>query len=202
MKLAMLVALAALCVPGPGLAQTRPPAAPANERPPMPPTRDAVLGYHVLPGAGEAIDVRVTIRAGGKGLRMDLPDQTYMIAQPETRSVALVVPLERTVADLPWEAGPQPLFLLDERMGFTRKNEATIAGQRCTQWEGALDKARTLVCVTADGLVLRQQFQDPQGRRNLVEAFVVQFDPARASDFVVPTGFDRLLAGPRPAAAP
>lgn len=170
------------------------PAPPAVERPALAPARDAVVGYHLAPATGEAIDVRVALRAGGRALRMDLPDQSYMIASPPSRSLVLVVPLERTALDLPWADGPQSLFLLDEKMRFTRKAEATIAGQRCVVWDTVLDRARSTVCVTNDGLVLRSTSLDPLGRRNLIEAFAVRFDSLAEVDYAVPSGFERLTS--------
>ncbi len=195
-------ALLLLCVLPLGVlplgAATPPPAAPAA--PPatltLLPMRDTVVAYHLAPSRGEAIDVLVTYRAGGRALRMDLPDHTYMIATPSTRSLVLVVPLERTAADLSWSEGPQPLFLPDPHMGFTRKGEATVAGQRCTQWEALKEPSRNAICVTPDGVMLRNQFLDGQGRRSVVEALGVKQVAAAEVDFVVPLDFERLRAAP------
>lgn len=167
-------------------------AGPAPERPAIPPTRDAILGYHMRPATGEAIDVRVLIRAGGRAMRVDLPDTSYVLVQPATKGIALVVPLERTAAEMYWNEGPQALFTLDDRAKYTRRAEQTVAGQRCTQWESQLEQERHTLCVTTDGLVLRNQFQDPQGRRNLVEAFALRYETLLDADFQVPPGFDKI----------
>ena len=175
------------------------PAPGAAERPSIMPTRDAVVGYHLAPATGEAIDVRVSFQAGGRALRMDLPDHSFMVATPGDKRLVLVVPLEQTAMELPWTDGPQPLFLLDERMRFTRKAEATVAGQRCTLWDAVLERTRATVCVTADGVLLRSQSQDPMGRRNLIEAFAIRYQALVESDFAVPAEFDRLNAVAKPA---
>ena len=172
---------------------------PMPDRPAIPPTRDAILGYHLRPATGEAIDVRVLIRAGGKALRVDLPDTSYVLVQPANKAVALVVPLEQTAAEMYWNEGPQALFTLDDRAKYTRRAEQTVAGQRCTQWDSQLDQERHTLCVTNDGLVLRNQFQDPQGRRNLVEAFAVRYEALPESDFRVPPGFERITPDRAPA---
>ena len=169
-----------------------PPPAPA-EKPVMQPTRDAVVGYHLAPASGEAIDVRVMLRAGGQLLRMDLPDYSIILVQPATRQLTLVVPTERTALELPWSDGPQPLFLVDDSKRYTRKGEATIAGQRCTMWDAVADRARSSVCVTADGIILRQLTFDAVGRRSLVEAVVIRYEPLGAADFEVPPGFQRMV---------
>lgn len=181
--------LVVLLVAGPAVAATAP-AAP--DRPPSAPTRDAVVGYHLMPATGEAIDVRVMLRAGGLALRMDLPDGSTVLAAPATKQLTMVVPLERTALDMPWAEGPQPLFVVDDSKRYTRKGDATIAGQRCTMWDAVADKARNAVCVTKDGVILRHISFDPMGRRNLVEAFVIQYEGLAESDFEVPAGFEHL----------
>lgn len=172
-------------------------AAPAEDRPPLAPTRDAVVGYHLAPASGESINVRVSLAAGGGALRVDLPDQSFMVATPPSKQLVLVVPLEQTAMDLPWADGPQPLFLLDARMRFTKKGEATVAGQRCTQWDTVLDRSRATMCVTSDGVVLRSQTQDAAGRKGLIEAFAIRYQALVESDFAIPPSFDRLAAVPK-----
>ena len=91
-----------------------------------------------------------------------------------------------------WNEGPQALFTLNDRAKYTRRAEQTVAGHRCTQWESQLDQERHTLCVTTDGVVLRNQFQDPQGRRNLVEAFALRYEALPDSDFQVPPGFEKI----------
>lgn len=181
------------------LAAVAPQAARAQAAPAMVPSRDALVGYHLAPATGEAIDVRVALRAGGKGLRMDLPDQTYMLATTATRNVVLVVPLEQTALELPWTDGPQPLFTLDDKARYTKKADATVAGQRCTNWDTVGERGRSTVCVTGDGVILRSAATDPLGRRNLIEAFAIRYEGLADSDFQVPQNFERLVAAPREA---
>ena len=174
------------------------------DRPAIPPTRDAVLGYRLQPGAGESIRARVSLQAGAKMLRLDLPDLTYMLATPATHSLVMVVPLERTTVDLPWSDGPQMLFLLDDAARYTRKGDSTVAGQRCTVFDVQQEARQATVCVSPEGLVLRHQSTDDTGRRNLVEAYAVQLGGTTDAEFKLPAGFERLqpslpplLPGPR-----
>ncbi len=166
------------------------------DRPPAAPTRDAEIGYHLRPASGEAIDVRVQLKAAGTVFRVDLPDTSYLVGTPANRSLTMVVPLERTVLVIGWDEGPQPLFTLDEGARFTRRGEAVIAGQRCTLWDALVDGVAHALCVSPDGLVLRNQFQDKQGRRNLVEAFSVRFDALTDADFAVPADYAPIVPGP------
>jgi hypothetical protein len=172
-------------------------AAPADH-PVLLPAHDALVAYHLEPAGGEAIDMRVAYLAGAKELRFNLPDFSYILVTPAKRSALMVVPLQNTLAELPYAAGPQSLFLLDDHARFTRKGEATVAGQKCTSWDMVLEQDRRTVCVTADGLVLRNATVDAQGRKSLVEATVVRTEPVPAELFLVPANYERipLEAGP------
>lgn len=174
------------------------------DRPPMVPAREASVLYRMTKPGAAPIEARITTRAGGSPMRIDLPDGTYMLVDEIARSVAMVVPNEQMVMELPFEAGPQTQFQLNERMRFTRKGADTVATVRCTSWDVVLDKARGAMCITDDGIMLRSSGQDKAGRRNLVEAVSVSFTPAPASDFLPPADFDRMVAtpnGPVPAPA-
>ena len=174
-------------------------AAPASDRPPAGATRDALVGYHLRPATGEAIDVRVELKAGGTAFRVDLPDTNYLVGVPSSRSLTMVVPLERTLVGIGWDEGPQALFTVDTEARVTRRGEGIVAGQRCTQWDALIGGVLHLWCVSLDGLVLRNQFQDRQGRRSLVEAFSVRYDSLADADFAIPDGYDPVVPRPGPA---
>ena len=128
-------------------------------------------------------------------MRVDLPDTSYVLVFPPVREVTMVIPLQRTTTDLTWQDGPEALFLMDDRMKFTRKGEGTVAGHKCTQWDAVLDQDRHVVCITGDGVVLRNQSQDAQGRRNLVEAFAIRYDNVPDAAFELPANFERVQPG-------
>ncbi len=180
------------------LVATAPLAAAPPERPVLLPGHDALVAYHMEPANGEAIDLRVAYLAGAKEIRFNLPDTSYILVTPAKHSVMMVVPLQNTLAELPYAAGPQSLFLLDEHAHFTRKGEMTVAGQKCTQWDMVLDQDRRTVCITADGLLLRNLATDPQGRKSLVEATIVRIEPVPPELFVIPADYEKITpdAGP------
>ena len=191
--------LLAAAAPPPAAAQpAAPTGVPPADHPLLAPSRDAVVAYHVAAAGGEPINVGVAFRAGGKALRLDLPDASFLLAFPLLHEITMVVPLQRTTADLGWADGPQSLFLLDDHMKFTRKADQVVAGQKCTGWDAALGDDHHTVCVTADGLVLRNQSQDPRGRRNLVEAIGVRYEPVPDAAFQIPPGFETIVPGSPP----
>ena len=177
-----------------GAAQARPAAA---DHPPLLPTREASVLYRVIASGGPPTEVRITSQANGAAMRIDMPDQTYMLVNPTRKTMAMVVPAELTVMDLPYQPGVQDQFLLNSRMKFTRRAPETVAGVRCTAWDVVLDGNRGSVCVTDDGVMLRSVSLDPQGRRNMIEAISVSLTPAPPADYVPPDGFDHI-AGPGP----
>ena len=197
---AALLATLLAAFAAPTLAQAPPP-----DRPALLPSREASVLYRLTKAGAGSTEVRITTRAGGSPIRIDLPDLTYMLVDQAARSVAMVVPEEEVVLELPFENGPQTQFQLNSRMRFTRRNADVVAGVRCTTWDVLLDKARGVVCVSEDGVLLRSSGQDEAGRRNLIEAISVSYTPAPADEFVPPAGFDRMVGtpnGPAPANPP
>ncbi len=178
-------------------------AAAAPDRPALAPTREASVLYRVVNAGAAPVEVRVTAEAGGSPMRLDLPDRTYMLVDQSARSIAVVVPEEQMVLDVPYQDGPQTYFQLNDRMRFTRRAPGTVAAVRCTVWDVAVDNARGTMCISDDGILLRSSGTDEAGRRNLIEAVSVSFAPAPAGEFVPPADFSRMAAtsnGPAPPA--
>ena len=197
--LVVAAARAAPAAPPPAAATPAPrPATP--ERPPLAPTREASVLYRIGASNGPPSEVRVTIKARGEMLRMDMPDNTYILVNPAEQRLALVVPGDLMVLDLPWQPGLQDQFLLSPRMRFNKRGPDTVAGIRCTGWDMVLDNSRAILWITDDGVLLRSVSLDAQGRRNLIEAVSVSYTPAPASDFLPPPDFEHM-AGPSPEAA-
>ena len=186
--------LALTITAGPAWAQ-----APAPDRPPMVPSREASVLYRMTRPGAPPVEARITTRAGGSPMRIDMPDGAYVLVDQPTHRVAMVVPNEQMVVGLPFEEGPQAQFQLNERMRFTRRGFDTVAGLRCTTWDVLLDRARSAICITDDGIMLRSTGQDEAGRRTLVEAVSVSFTPAQDSDFTPPPDFERMEAPSGPA---
>lgn len=186
--------------PGAPAAATPPPRNAAPERPPLAPTREASVLYRIGASNSPPSEVRVTIKANGKVLRIDMPDNTYMLITPAEQQMALVVPGELMVLDMPYQPGLQDQFLLSPRMRFTKRGPETVAGLRCVGWDMVLDGTRAIMWITDDGVLLRSVSLDAQGRRNLIEAVSVSYTPAAAADFLPPPDFEHM-AGPSPEGA-
>jgi len=189
-------------LPQPGAAEPAPgqPGAPAartaaSAHPPLLPTREASVLYRISARGGPPIEVRITTVPDATAMRIDMPDRTYMLVNQAEHRMAMVVPEELMVMDLPYQAGVQDQFLLNSRMKFTRRSVETVASVRCTSWDVLLDDSHAVVCVTDDGVLLRSVSVDAEGKRSSIEAISVSYTPAPAADFLPPQGFDHM-AGP------
>ena len=165
----------------------------------MTPSREASVLYRMTRPGAPPVEARITTRAGGSPMRIDMPDGAYVLVDQSAHNVAMVVPNEQMVVGLPFEEGPQAQFQLNERMRFTRRGADTIATLRCTTWDVLLDRARGTMCITDEGILLRSTGQDEAGRRRLIEAISVSFTPAQDSDFTPPPDFERMDAPSGPA---
>ena len=178
------------------------PEKPGADRPAMAPTREVSVLYRVSSSGNPPAEVRITTLPNGAAMRIDMPDRTYMLVSQASKRMAMVVPDEQTVLDLPWSGGPQDQFTLNARMKFVRRGTDTVAANRCTVWEVALDRTRGIMCITDDGVLLRSLSQDEAGRRSLIDALSVSFTPAPPKEFLPPPDFEHLVQtpdGPRPA---
>ena len=164
-------------------------------QPPLLPTREASVLYRISARGSPPIEVRITTLPDAVAMRIDMPDRTYMLVNQAEHRMAMVVPEELMVMDLPYQAGVQDQFLLNSRMKFTRRGVDTVAAVRCTSWDVLLDGNHAVVCVTDDGVLLRSVSMDAEGKRSSIEAISVSYTPAPASDFLPPAGFDHM-AGP------
>jgi len=169
---------------------------PSLDRPVLAPTREASVLYRVVNAGAAPVEVRVTAEAGGSPMRIDLPDRTYMLVDKAAQRMAVVVPEEQTVLEVPFGDGPQSYFQLNDRMRFTRRAPGTVAAVRCTTWDVAVDNARGTMCISDDGIMLRSSGLDRAGQRNVIEAVSVSFAPAGPNEFVPPADFSRMAPGP------
>lgn len=175
----------------------------APDRPALVPSREASVLYRVTNADTPAVEVRVTTAAGGSPMRLDMPDSTYMLVDASAGRMAMVVPGEQMVLNLPYQDGPQTHFQLNDRMRFTRRAPGTVAAVRCTTWDVVVDSGRGSMCISDDGILLRSSGMDGNGRRNLIEAVSVSYAPATPDEFAPPADFSRMVATPRgPVPAP
>ncbi len=171
-----LVVLAVLAA-GPALAQ---------DRPSLLPTRDVDVIYHATIG-NRSIDQRWRFQAADQKLRLDMPQAgLYMITDERAHVAQMVDDSGRRVLQMPVpDIGPT-----STRPGqtFTRLGPETIIGVPCTEWQTKdTQNQETVVCITADGVLLRAR----RGASVIVQALKIAYGPVDPAAFVIPPGYKR-----------
>ncbi len=177
-----------------GLLSAMPPAARAQDRPRIQPSRDVTVTYRLEGDAADAVPggvpgaLRLSWNAAGQRLR----------AEPEGRTQALIVDLRahsvqmmdttlRSALTLPVrDADLQPLTLDGARL--TRRGDDVVAGLPCTDWAVQSPRGAGTVCLTADGVALRAD-GEVDGRRGAFTASSVSYGPLRDELFRVPPDY-------------
>ncbi|MFC3124574.1 hypothetical protein ACFOD4_05815 [Pseudoroseomonas globiformis] len=185
---ASLVAVCAVALPGPAEAQ----ASPQNLRP----VRDVAVTYDVRVGQRPARQVPVSWQAATQRVRAEPPGLPgwILVALPEGRA-QMVMDAAGMVVDLP--AGDMAPFLGGVPPGtrLIRQGEATIAGQRCTDWRVTRKDGEGTVCLTTDGVVLRAEGRH-KGQEGRIEALTVSYATQPDGRFSVPAGYRPLALPP------
>jgi len=173
------------------------PAASAQDRPRIQPSRDVAVIYRVEGAAASAVPggipgaLRLSWDASGQRLR----------AEPEGRTQAVIVDLRahsaqvmdtmlRSALTLPVRDGDlQPLTLDGAKL--TRRGDDTVAGLPCTNWAVQSPRGAGTVCFTEDGVALRADGQ-VDGRHGSFTASGVSYGPQRDELFRVPPDYLQL----------
>jgi hypothetical protein len=175
--------MAVLCVLGAGLAGAAlAGAAPACAQPafaqPGPllaPTRDVTVDYTLRPRDHAPLEVRVSIEAGGRHLRItseDLPT-AFLIDRPAQMATILLplLKLYTTIGIGKFDLSETML----RRAHFERHGQEDLAGHVCTDWSAISPQGHAEGCITADGVILRGAATDRHGLIGSVSTTTVQF---------------------------
>jgi hypothetical protein len=186
-RLALALACALLCAASPPPAPT-----PPADRPLTLPTRDVDVTYRlgqINPATAPAIiEQRLRWDAASGMLRVDPPTPgLYVILDTHTRQMTTVRTRDRTILVLDG-VGPAAGGLPGGGGKFIREGESRVASLTCTQWLTTdLAGAPALICVTADGVMLRAV----TAGRTVLEATKVTYGPLDPAIFQPPAGYTR-----------
>jgi hypothetical protein len=162
----------------------------AQERPQTLPTRDVDVVYPITRGT-QTLDEHTRWRAAEQAERVDPPGlDVHVIINHQKRVAWLVNDQLHTVVDMALPHG-NPLDPSSQAT-FTRQNDATIAGQSCTDWAVNGAGPQTVLCLTGDGVLLRVQ----AGGHILVEASHVTYAPSDPALFTIPTQYTHTAPPP------
>ncbi|MCR0980834.1 hypothetical protein [Roseomonas populi] len=164
---------------------------PLPEQPSMAPSRDVAVTYRITGAGPGTAEMRVAWTASGLS-RMEPPGAPgWILVERNPPRATMVVDSERSFMELPAEMAAGMRLDPPPGAALTKGREDRVAGESCTQWAGP---RRTVICVTAEGVLLRSVSALPGGGENRMEATSVRYgaqDPAR---FRVPAGYRRKQA--------
>jgi hypothetical protein len=158
-------------------------AAPAENHPRTMPMHDVDITYRINRD-GETLQERTRWRVAARLQRVDPPGSgVYMIMDQGSRHVSLIDASRHAIIDMP-SPPPGPLDP-DSNAAFTFRGHDTVASLSCDQWETVNFGADTVLCFTADGVLLRVQ----SAGQTLAEAISVDYTPSDPLVFQVPEGY-------------
>ena len=160
----------------------------AEERPQLVPSRDVDITYEVTRPQQHAIRQRVRWLASEGLERIDGSDKSVTIIDRNGSEVTLLMPRTRTYRKLTG-VSRQPMEP-DQDAVLRRSGEATVAGQRCTEWSWIEEGETHVLCATADGVALRLVVDG----KTRVEARSVSYGRQNPDLFEAPRGYSPALA--------
>ncbi len=169
------------------------PAYAQEERPLFMPNRDVTVVYAVQPENSPLVQKRKIYFSGDKKIfRIDGPDNIGLtIIDPGKQIATVISNKSRIYTIIPSKSGKGGIFL-DDSLHFKEKGSKRIIGILCHQWEVQGPKGNSEVCVTDDGVILRQEGTDIDGIDGKTEALSVQYNPLPVSIFQIPAGYQQV----------
>ena len=137
----------------------------------------------------------LSVEKGGRtcnnSLRIDPPNgQGYMLIDPDSSRVTVVMPAQRVYTALPGGGGMVQMPVPGQG-SYKKTGTDTIAGLSCTVYDASGTGHDGQVCLTADGVLLRGVTME-NGARQTMEAVKVTYAPQPASLFEPPADFMKL----------
>ena len=160
----------------------------AQDRPPLLPTRDVDVSYRSSIGE-QTFEQRSRFDASAQRMRLDMPTPGfYAIVNYRSHTMAIVSDPDKGVLDVAAPGvGQSGAAALD--LNAVRRGPDQVAGLPCTEWEAKdTGGASTLVCFTADGVMLRAR----RGTQVLALATRVSYGPVDPELFRVPSGYNHV----------
>lgn len=171
----------------------------AAEQPRYLPQYDVAITYRTT-GSDPVVPPTLVIRyfSAADRLRIEGVPLGYVLIDRTMERVELVMPQPQLVIEMPPGGGLTEGFILSRRLAFTRTGSDTVLGRACTTYDvtSGGQNPRGKVCLTQDGLLLRGEGQESNGRKARIEATAVVKAAQPAGLFSPPDGY-RAMAMPR-----
>jgi hypothetical protein len=188
-----VAAVLALCLSVPAIAARA-------DQPLLRPNRDVDVTCRAT-GAGpqqdpRRLEQRVRWLAASQTMRIDPPTTgLYVIIDYVARRMSVVREANRSVIEMAAPEGGTGVAGGLAAGSHVRRGEDNVAGLACTEWETRdRDGRQALVCITADGVLLRAG----SAGQTLASASSVRYAPQDPAAFRIPPDYARHPAGTSP----
>lgn len=166
----------------------------AQDRPPTLPMRDVDVTY-IVPTPGGAARQRLRFSALRQKLRIDPPGGgLYVVIDFLAGRMSTVREADRSVIDM---AAPKAWMPGMGHGRYVRRNETTISGVPCTEWQTTDSEGRDVrICFDPDGVMMRATMQTAAGEATLALATELRRSLQDPTVFLVPASYRRLSPPP------
>lgn len=163
------------------------------QHPPIMPTRDATVVYAVQLGNSSLFQqTKIYFSGQGQLMRIDGPNNIGMTVIDNIQQRAIIaMNKSRIYAIIPRKAG-EKMFFLDETMQFERKGSERVADILCNKYKVTAKTGKSDVCITKDGVILKQEGKDVDGMEGTMTALSVDYTPIPAAMFQPPIGYQQV----------
>lgn len=161
-----------------------------SEKPLFMPKRDATVIYAIKPENSSLLQSRKIIFSGdGNTMRVDGPDNLGTVIVDAAKKTATVIANKSRIYTVVASKSGQAGLFLDPSMTFQKKGTERIAGIICRDWKVKGPKGSAIVCITEDGVLLKQEGTDADGVEGKTVALSVDYSKLPASTFQIPPGY-------------
>lgn len=169
-------------------------AALAEDQPPLVPTRDVAVTYHVQDPQGAARVVHMYFDAAGQRVHIDLTGRPgFLVIDHKSGQVTVVNSEAQSYMQMHAPPAMGNLMFRTPDLRFTRKGTDNVAGHACTVWSLAGGQTEGGdACITADGVVLSGHPEGASSPDTGIKAVSVSYGPQPASLFAPPAGYQRV----------
>ncbi|HUC18490.1 MAG TPA: hypothetical protein VMA37_12485 [Acetobacteraceae bacterium] len=182
---ALLLMLA--CVPGAMPAR-------ADDQPPLGPTRDVAVTYHVQDPQGATRIVHMYFDAADQRVHIDMSSQPgFLVIDHKAGEVTMVNSATHSYVQVPAPPAMGNLMFRAPDLRLVRQGTRTVAGISCTVWEMSQGGNQGGdACITGDGVVLSGRPANAPSPDTGIEAVSVAYGPQPATLFAAPSGYQRI----------
>lgn len=162
-------------------------------RPLFAPIRDVTVEYAVQISNSPLLQKRkIYFSKTGKILRIDGPQNIgATLVDTEKQTATIIANKPKVYAVIPSKSKQNGLFI-DSSMYFEKKKTDRVLGIPCQIWKAKGRAGSEEICVTRDGVLLRQEGVDVDGIEGKTVALSVDYSPLPHSVFEIPLGYQQV----------